>query len=104
MGDGLMQQTIEERAGAVPAPRAVSRRTLVLAALAAGLAVLAVAFWPETAAAVSTWNASTAYGHCYLVLPMAAYLLWERRAAIAAVPARTELHWAVLGVPIIGAW
>src|SRR4051812_9385072 len=99
-----MQPFMEERAGAVAAPRAIGRLGLTLAAVALGVAVLAVAFWPEAAAAVSTWNASTAYGHCYLVLPMALYLLWDRRAVFAAAPPHTELAWAALAVPIALAW
>jgi exosortase A len=99
-----MQPLVEERAGAVAAPRSIGQRGLVLGALAAGLAVLLAAFWPEAVAAVATWNASTAYGHCYLVLPMALYLLWERRTTIASVPPRTELAWALLALPLAAAW
>ena len=76
----------------------------VLAALALGLVILAGLFFPEIRAAITTWNTSTAYGHCYLVLPMALYLIWDRRAVLAAVPLRPEVRWALLALPITGVW
>lgn len=44
--------------------------------------VFAIAFQHEIAAAIKVWNESTAYNHCYLVLPLVAVLLWRARAAI----------------------
>ncbi len=58
----------------------------------AGLVLLSLAFTPEIGAAVRVWNQSTAYGHCWLVLPIVGWLLWERRAVVAA------------GVPMPTAW
>ncbi|HET6306950.1 MAG TPA: archaeosortase/exosortase family protein, partial [Rhodopila sp.] len=49
-------------------------------ALGAGLLALGLLFHVEVAASVHTWVVSTAYNHCFLVLPIAVYLLWERRA------------------------
>ena len=69
----------------------------VLAALALGAVLLAGLFFQEIRAAVTTWNTSTAYGHCYLVLPMALYLIWDRRAVLDAIPARPELRFAAPG-------
>ncbi len=85
-------------------PGIQAARGPVIAALAACLIAFGVLFLPETRAAVEVWNASTAYGHCYLVLPMALYLIWERRAAIAEVAARPQPGWALLGLPITIAW
>jgi exosortase A len=47
--------------------------------LAIGLAAMGYAFWLEAATAVQTWEASTAYNHCWLVLPVALWLGWSRR-------------------------
>ncbi len=59
------------------------------------LAVLCLMFSAEIGAAVATWNASTAYGHCWLVLPIVGWLLWERRLVLArGVPA--PWFWPVL--------
>ncbi len=59
-----------------------------------GLAILCAVYAPEIAAAVAVWNSSTAYGHCWLVLPIAAWLLWERRALLAMAP--RPVVWPVL--------
>ena len=75
-----------------------------VAALAVGTAVLALLFLPECQAAVGVWLASTAYGHCFLVLPMALYLAWDRRAALAGIPAQPTLAYAALAAPIAAAW
>ena len=40
-------------------------------ALAAGLVALGLVFHEEIAAAVRVWSNSTAYNHCFLVLPIA---------------------------------
>lgn len=76
----------------------------ILAALGLGIAVFCAVFFREGRAAVETWNASTAYGHCYLVLPMTLYLLWDRRDVLAERAPHPELGWAVLGLPIGTAW
>ena len=50
--------------------------------LAVGLSALALLFHAEIAAAVKTWIDSTAYNHCFLVIPIAVYLIWDRRALL----------------------
>ncbi len=76
----------------------------VLAALAVGALLLAGLFFQEVRAAVTTWNTSTAYGHCYLVLPMTLYLIWDRRAVLDAIPARPDFRFALLALPIAVVW
>ena len=70
-------------------------------ALAVGTAALLLVFWPECQAAVSVWIASTAYGHCFLVLPMALYLAWERRDALWGMAARPDRRFALLALPVV---
>lgn len=72
--------------------------------LALGLAVLAALFAAEGAAAVHVWNTSTAYGHCWLVLPLAAWLAWDRRFTVAGLAPRPVAAPALLAVPLIVAW
>ena len=48
------------------------------------------------------WTDSTAYNHCFLVLPLAGFLLWERRAVISAVSPRPVL-WPLLTMPLLSA-
>jgi exosortase A len=62
--------------------------------IAAACAAFGIAFQHEIAGAVRVWNGSTAYNHCYLVLPLAAALLWTRRDLLAQL--RPEPAWWAL--------
>jgi exosortase A len=75
-----------------------------LPALVLGLVVLSVLFQAEAAAAYKVWNESTAYSHCFFVLPIALYLAWDRRHNLAGL--RVEpLPWlALLAIPGTIAW
>lgn len=72
--------------------------------LAAGVVAWALLFRPEIARAVETWDASTAYGHCWFVLPIALYLAWDRRAAAVGLAPRPILWPALLAIPGALAW
>lgn len=56
-----------------------------LCALGVGLAGLAALFSSEIFAAIATWDRSSAYGHCWLILPIAAWLAWTRRHRLAGL-------------------
>ncbi len=69
-----------------------------------GLAALILLFWHESQAAVQVWIASTAYGHCFFVVPIALFLAWERRAVAMATPV-VPMPWLVmLAVPLALLW
>ena len=74
--------------------------------LAAGLGVLLLGalFHQEVQAAIQTWTASTAYNHCFLIVPIALYLLWDRRLDLAELTPRPTLAAVLLGLPLAGAW
>jgi exosortase A len=79
-------------------------RLPVLALLGAGLALLCLLFHEEIAAAAEVWSTSTAYGHCWLVVPIVGWLLWERRAAALAYPP-APVAWPALVAPVLAfAW
>ena len=69
-----------------------------------GLLALAVVFHREIGAAIDVWNASTAYSHCYLILPMTLYLLWDRKSVFRQCPARPAPIWALAAVPLALTW
>ncbi len=72
-------------------------------AAAAGLVLLCAAFHQEATAAITVWNQSTAYGHCWLVLPIVGWLLWERRNLLAGAVRPTA--WPGLAViPFVLVW
>ncbi len=100
----MSESTLEERAGQTEAPAGTGWDPGSIGALALGLVVLGVLFVPEFRAAVEVWDASTAYGHCYLIIPMTAYLLWNRRDVIRGSRPIAEWRWALLGLPIAAVW
>ena len=87
---------------ATPGPTASWRAPLL--ALAAALAAWGVVFAPEVAAAVRVWESSTAYNHCWLILPIAAWLGWQRRARLAAIVPAPSLLAALAVLPLGLGW
>jgi exosortase A len=72
--------------------------------LGVGLLLLGALFNTEVETAVQTWNASTAYNHCFLVIPIALYLLWDRRADLSGIAARPMPVALLLALPVGCAW
>lgn len=72
-------------------------------ALVLGLALIGVVFQAEAVAAVGVWYASTAYSHCFFVIPIAVYLAWDRRHGLAGVPLR-PMPWAAAVLPLGILW
>jgi exosortase A len=83
-------------------PAVVYSWTAVLVVVATACGIFAVAFWREMVGAVHVWIGSTAYNHCFLVLPLVAVLLWLRRSTIAALQPRPSL-WALALIPPLSA-
>ena len=73
-------------------------------ALAMGLLLLGIVFSQEVLAAVRTWENSTAYNHCILIIPISAWLIWDRRHSLIGVPIVPDLRFVPLGLPCIVAW
>ena len=87
-----------------PPPALWPRLRPALLALTATLLVLGLLFHQETTSAIHIWNTSTAYGHCWLVLPIAAWLAYERRFESAAETIRPAFWPALLGLPLAALW
>ncbi|HEU0155565.1 MAG TPA: exosortase A [Stellaceae bacterium] len=85
-----------------PAARSAAARDWRAALVAIGLAavVFGIVFRAEIAAAVRVWIESTAYNHCFLIIPLTGFLLWERRSTIRAVAPAPKL-WPVAIMPLI---
>jgi exosortase A len=86
------------------APASVLDWRRVAAPIGVGLLVLGAVFNGEIEAALRTWTDSTAYNHCFLVIPIAAYLLWDRRFDLRGVAARPWKPAFLLGVPVALVW
>lgn len=83
---------------------ATARWRASVALLLAGLVAFGLLFNAEAAAAVRVWNASTAYNHCWLVLPIVAWLTWTRRHRLAALTPEPSALGALLALPAAIAW
>jgi exosortase len=76
------------------------RPTLALAGVF--VVALVVAYGRVLLRLVDDWATDPNYSHGFLVLPLVAYLVWERRATLAAAPRRpTWLGLAVVAVGLI---
>ena len=68
------------------------------------LCAMGLLFRAEAAAAVQVWLRSTAYGHCFLVLPIALWLAWDRRQGARGL-APVPTAWPALAMlPFAAAW
>jgi len=75
-----------------------------LPALAVGIVVLGLLFRVEALAAYQVWNDSTAYSHCFFVLPIALYLAWDRRQNLHGLHV-DPLPWlGLFAIPGVIAW
>jgi exosortase A len=75
-----------------------------LPAMAVGLLVLVALFHTEIEAAIGVWYSSTAYSHCFFVLPIVAWLAWDRRDRVFPLRARPAPRAALLGLFPVVAW
>jgi exosortase A len=60
-----------------------SRWAASAAGVALGTAALIGLFWDTAVSAVLTWHGSDLYGHGFLIVPIAGFLCWRRRLALA---------------------
>lgn len=88
----------------LPGREAWRRWMPALAALGFAFALLGPLFAEEVTAAIQTWDSSTAYNHCWLVLPVAAWLAWQRRQRLAGLLPAPSLRLCLLALPVAGLW
>src|SRR6185295_7816701 len=79
------------------AAKAWFRHTLALAAL---LGLTLIAFRSAVSAALTVWWVSPTYSHCFLIVPITLWLIWEKRAVLATLsPGLTPQ--ALLVMPVL---
>jgi exosortase A len=98
----VVQRDPGKRVDAQAVTAAELRRLIVPAA--GGLLLWGLIFHQEVAAAIRTWDASTAYNHCFLIIPIALYLLWDRRPDLLGLRARPTLRALPLCIPLAIVW
>lgn len=76
-----MSTLAEPRAASVPAAILDSWKAH-LAVLGLLLLALGAAFFPDIRAAAIVWYEYPAYSHCFLIIPISAWLIWDRRDAL----------------------
>jgi exosortase A len=67
-------------------------------------AALCALFSREAAGAVRVWLDSTAYNHCFLIIPVAVYLAWNRRYVLDQTVPQPDLRFLALLLPLMAAW
>ncbi len=71
-----------------------------LTTLALGLLLLGGPFNTEVVTAVQTWDASTAYNHCFLIIPITLFLVWDRRHDLTGIAVQPMPRALMLGFPL----
>jgi hypothetical protein len=66
--------------------------------------LLGILFHAEVIAAVGVWIDSTAYNHCFLIIPIVIFLIWDRRSTLAGLAAEPLPLAALLAIPLGIAW
>ena len=67
--------------------------------------LLLLALYADTARSiVAIWNSSETFAHGYLIVPMSAWLIWQRRAVLQSLPLRPYLPGALLLVLFGAGW
>jgi len=72
--------------------------------LAIGLVAFGLLFHVEITSAIRTWTISTAYNHCFLIIPIALFLIWDRRPALRGLTAAPIPIVALLTLPLGVVW
>ena len=100
MSDGAIHPVPEKILGS----EAAAAWTWHLGALALSLALLGLLFASDIQAAASVWWVYPAYSHCFLILPISAWLIWEKRDALKCeVPSSSPLL-LLAALPVLLFW
>src|ERR1700676_2923421 len=79
-----------------PAPQ---QWVLPVTSLAGASLLWLAVYWPAAMAAVQTWWDSPTYSHCFLVIPISAYLVWRKREQLACATPTPEPLALLLVIP-----
>jgi exosortase A len=100
MSDGTIGQHLRD----LPEDHATTAWAWHLGLLAAALALLGACFAADIGAAVNVWWAYPAYSHCFLILPITLWLIWEKRDSLKGeLPTFSPLALAA-SIPILLLW
>ncbi len=97
-------ETVSAPTRPAPSPAPLAGLRPALPALAIGIAVWVLLFYPEAVAAENVWSESTAYNHGFLILPIVVWLLWDRRFRLVGVTPRPLPLVALAAIPVAAVW
>jgi exosortase A len=85
-------------------PQNANRWAYAIAAIAACSLALGVIFREEFVGAYRVWVDSATYNHCFLIIPISLYMIWERRGALASLSPVPDFR-VLLLIPLLSlAW
>ncbi|MGB9154790.1 MAG: exosortase A, partial [Alphaproteobacteria bacterium] len=76
----------------------------VVPAILLGMVGLIWLFMPEESAAIHVWRTSTAYNHCFLIIPISCWLIFERRHLLAGSAAKPTALAIIPFILFLFAW
>src|SRR5690242_13469599 len=74
------------------------------AAFAVLIALIAILFWPNISAALTVYWVSPTFSHCYLILPISAWLVWNKRDQLRLMQPSIYLPALILMIPLAVGW
>src|SRR3954471_8808343 len=77
---------------------------LAAGAIGVGMAALCLLFHEAVGGAVRVWIDSRTFNHCFLILPIAGYMVWQRRSAFAGLAPRPSWWGLLLAAPAALLW
>jgi exosortase A len=96
----IVSVRIERPDGALAGGASAARTVAGIASAILAVALVGL-YWREAAGAVAVWYGTPTYNHGFLIVPIVAYLIWERRAALAGRAPETAPSVLAL-IPILG--
>jgi exosortase A len=75
-----------------------------IAAFAILIVLIAFLFWPNISAALTVYWVSPTYSHCYLIIPISAWLVWNKRDQLRLVRPSIYLPALILIIPLAIGW
>lgn len=95
MADAVM---IDAQSGA----RSLWARHIVVFAML--IVLVGFLFWPNISAALNVYWVSPTYSHCYLILPISAWLVWNKREQLRLMRPSIYLPALILMIPLAAGW
>jgi exosortase A len=75
-----------------------------LAALGMVLVLILVEFRGAISAAFTVWEVSPTYSHCFLIIPIVGWLIWEKKDALRKTRPAVEPRVLLLILPLLAVW